>query len=662
MSDSSQSSESTGRSLRSPSFDGLRVAALESRRRDDLSRLIERFGGVPFVSPSMREIAVDRNKEAIDFAYRVMTGEIGVVIFLTGVGFKQLLAAIEPHIDKQRFIDSLSDIITIARGPKPVVAMREVGLTPTHRATEPNTWREVLQIIDQHVPVSNQVVGLQEYGITNHSLVAGLEARGATVANVRVYQWDFPEDVTPLQENIRALCKRERDCLLFTSAHQAVNLMRMAETMGLEGELRLALQEIVVTSIGPTTTEMLQHLRIPVDIEPEVSKMGQLVQTAADRSPRISKAKRFVGQNRVTFRNDGVTEAMGDALHASEFIKACYRQPTDVTPVWLMRQAGRYMAEYREVRAKHSFLELCKKPQLCAEVMVTAVEKLGVDAAIIFSDLLPILEPMGFHLEFAAGDGPVIHNPIRTGADIDRVQVLEEMTPLQFVADTVRLTRAALPPKIPVIGFAGSPFTLASYMIEGGGSRNYIHTKTLMHGDPEAWNVLMSKLVDSIALYLNSQIASGADCVQLFDSWAGCLSPHDYRTHVLPHMVKLLESISPTVPVVNFATGNPMLVSMLRGDARTVVGLDWRVPLDVGWEWAGHDRAVQGNMDPSILFAGVDAIRKAVKQVLELAEGRPGHIFNLGHGIMPGTPVDNVIALVDMVHELTDRRSSGQAS
>jgi uroporphyrinogen decarboxylase len=194
-------------------------------------------------------------------------------------------------------------------------------------------------------------------------------------------------------------------------------------------------------------------------------------------------------------------------------------------------------------------------------------------------------------------------------------------------------------------------------MIEGGGSRNYIHTKKLMLGDPSAWRVLMEKLVDSIALYLNSQIAAGAQCVQLFDSWAGCLSTTDYRTHVLPYMTKLLESISPTVPVVNFATGNPMLLSMLRGDARTVVGIDWRVPLDIGWDMVGPDRAVQGNMDPAILFAGLDAIRAAVKDVLDRAAGRPGHIFNLGHGIMPGTPVDHVIALVDMVHEMTDRRN-----
>ena len=644
----------------SPSFGGLRVAALESRRRDDFARLIERFGGVPFVSPSMREIPIEKNKEAVDFAYRVITGEIGAVIFLTGVGFKQLITAIEPHVDKQRFLDALSDIPTLARGPKPVAAMRELGLQPTHRAPEPNTWREVLQTIDQHLPISNLTVGLQEYGITNHSLIGGLEARGARVTTVRVYQWELPEDTKPLEENIRAIVRGERDCLLFTSAHQAVNLLRIATALDCESDLRSALQSMVVASIGPTTSEMLQHLDIPIDLEPEHPKMGHLVQASAEKGPRILKAKRFARSPRPNMNDDvkkGPTDPLQASLHESCFMKACYRQPSDVTPVWLMRQAGRYMAEYRAVREKVSFLELCKNSALCAEVMVTAVEKLGVDAAIIFSDLLPILEPMGFQLEFTTGDGPVIHNPIRTPKDVDRVRLLGNMDALQFVPDTVRATRASLPTKIPVIGFSGSPFTLASYMIEGGGSRNYIHTKTLMYTDPVAWKVLMSKLVDSIALYLNSQIAAGAQCVQLFDSWAGCLSPNEYRTRILPHMHQLLDSIVPGVPVINFATGNPMLTSLLRGDSRTVVGLDWRVPLDVGWDMAGNDRAVQGNLDPIVLFADLETIRDQVHYVLSQASGRPGHIFNLGHGILPGTPVDNVIALVDMVHEMSDRRN-----
>jgi uroporphyrinogen-III synthase len=466
----------------------------------------------------MREMPIERNKDVIDFAYRVMTGEVGAVIFLTGVGFKHFLTSVEKHLDKQRLLNSLSDIVTIARGPKPVVAMREVGLQPTFRAPEPNTWREVLQLIDQQVPVANMTVGLQEYGVTNHSLIAGLEARGARVVNVRVYQWDFPEDTIPLRLNIEAMCAGERDLLLFTSAHQAVNMLRMAKELGCEEQLRSSLNRMVVASIGPTTTEMLQHLNLPVDIEATPNKMGHLVQAAAEKCHRILKAKRFASSS--SSMNNASTpdpnsgsqklDRLGASLSSSPFMQACYRQPSDVTPIWLMRQAGRYMAEYRAVRDKVSFLELCKNPTLCAEVMVTAVEKLGVDAAIIFSDLLPILEPMGFHLEFTQGDGPVIHNPLRQVSDLDRVQVLSNMDSLSFVPETVRQTRASLPDRIPVIGFAGSPFTLASYMIEGGSSRNYVHTKTLMYSDPEAWKVLMDKLVESISMYLNSQIVAGA--------------------------------------------------------------------------------------------------------------------------------------------------------
>ncbi len=658
--------------LESPaSFQGLRVAALESRRGDDMQRLIERFGGVPHVSPSMREVPIESNREVIDFAYRVLSGEISVVIFLTGVGFKHLLAAIEKHIDKQRFLNALSDITTVVRGPKPLAAMREVGVQPTIRVPEPNTWRELLQTIDQHLQLNAVTVGLQEYGVTNRSLVAGLEARGATVVNVRVYQWDYPTDTKPLENNIHAMIAGERDVLLATSAHQIVNLLRLARELGVEEQLRTALDRMAVISIGPTTTEMMRHLEIPVDLEPEHPKMGHLVSAAASNAGRIVLMKQHLNRASHTSTSPNITthgESMAqhasnhespltEELQNSVFMRALRRLPTSTTPIWLMRQAGRYMPEYRAVRDKVSFLELCKRPDLCAEVMDTAVRRLGVDAAIIFSDLLPILEPMGMQLEFTAGDGPQIHNPIRQPADIDRVQALTSMEELQFVTETVRLTRAAIYRHIPVIGFAGAPFTLASYMIEGGGSKNYIHTKQLMFGDSVAFHTLMEKLVDSLIVYLNAQVDAGAQCLQIFDSWAGCLSPTDYQEHILPHMQRLLANVNPLVPVINFATGNPLLLPMLRGDARTAVGIDWRIEIDRGWDMAGHDRAVQGNLDPTILFTNHETIRQSAKSILDAVGGRPGHVFNLGHGILPHTPVDHVIGLIDAVHELSSKNS-----
>jgi uroporphyrinogen decarboxylase len=336
-------------------------------------------------------------------------------------------------------------------------------------------------------------------------------------------------------------------------------------------------------------------------------------------------------------------------------MRACRREAVERTPIWLMRQAGRYMQEYRTVRDKISFLDLCKDPALCAEVMVTAVERLDVDAAIIFSDLLPILEPMGLELEYQAGDGPVIHNPLRTAQDVERLGELDSMEPLAFVVDTVKLTRAGIAPQIPVIGFAGAPFTLASYAIEGGSSRSYLHTKSLMYGDEAAWEAIMSRLARAVARYLNAQIAAGAQAVQLFDSWVGCLGPDDYRRYVLPYTKAIIDALPRDVPVINFTTGNPALLPLVAEAGGQVIGLDWRVDLAAGWNQVGEDRAVQGNLDPAVLLADRATIERRAKKVLDAAAGRPGHIFNLGHGVMQQTPVDNVLYLIETVKELSRR-------
>jgi uroporphyrinogen decarboxylase len=313
------------------------------------------------------------------------------------------------------------------------------------------------------------------------------------------------------------------------------------------------------------------------------------------------------------------------------------------------------MREYREVRARTTFLDLCKTPSLAAEVTVTAAEKLGVDAAIIFADILLILEPMGIDLEFAQGEGPVIHNPVRSAADVDGLREVADVGSLDYVFEAIRLTRRELKSNIPLIGFSGAPFTLASYMTEGGGSKNYIHTKTLMYSDAGAWHALMSLIARGLSKYLNAQIAAGAQAVQLFDSWVGCLSPDDYREFVLPHTREVIQNITAGVPVLHFGTGTSSLLELMREAGGDVIGLDWRVRLDESWRRLGENTAVMGNLDPVALFASPDSIRSQAKRILEQAAGKPGHIFNLGHGILPETPVENVIALVDMVHELSAR-------
>jgi uroporphyrinogen decarboxylase len=638
-------------------FSGLRVAAFESRRAGEMANLIERFGGVPSVSPSMREVPIAENREAVDFAHRVMTGQIDVIIFMTGVGIRHLVAEVERHVDRQRLLEAISDIVTIARGPKPVAVLKELGLKPTHRVPEPNTWREVLATIDrQQVLVAQQNVGLQEYGLPNASLVAGLEARGARVHTVKVYKWDLPLDIGPLEANARAIAAGEIDVAMFTSSHQVVNLLLVADGLHLAAEMRLGMARTVVASIGPTTSETLEEFNLHVDLEPEHSRMGQLVAAAAERAPALARRKRalFVASGVVPTGASQETPR-GGPWDDGPFMKACRRQPVDRTPIWLMRQAGRYMSEYRKVREKVSFLELCKNPQLCAEVMITAVEKLGVDAAIVFADLLPILQPMGMHLEFTAGDGPVIHQPLREARDVDRLRELESIEPLDFAIQAVRQTRAALPQNIPLIGFAGAPFTLASYAIEGGGSRNYLHTKRLMYRDGGAWDAIMGRLARAIARYLNAQIAAGAQAVQLFDSWVGCLSAEDYRRFVLPYSKAIIEALVPGVPVIHFATGNPALLPLLSAAGGDVIGVDWRIDLDEAWRLVGHDKGVQGNLDPAVLLADRETIRQRAKDILDRAGERPGHIFNLGHGVHKETPVENAQYLIEAVRELSGK-------
>ena len=337
----------------------------------------------------------------------------------------------------------------------------------------------------------------------------------------------------------------------------------------------------------------------------------------------------------------------------SIFVRACKQQPVPRTPIWLMRQAGRYMAEYRAVRKQYSLLEICKKPDVAAEVTISAAEKLGVDAAIIFADLLLPREVMGLPFHFAAGEGPKIERPVREPAHVSALRT-DRAAELGYVAESVARVAKHFGVRLPVIGFCGAPFTLASYMIEGGSSRNYLHTKKMMYNQPQVWNELLEKLISVLAEYAAEQARSGADALQVFDSWVGCLSVEDYRRYVLPQTKKLIAKLRQSgVPVIYFGTDTATLLPHMLETGAEVIGLDWRIPLDEGWRALGHKCAVQGNLDPVALFADREHIRMRAEDILLHAAGRAGHIFNLGHGILPETPVENVQALIKMVHEMS---------
>ena len=650
----------------SKGFEQASVLSFESRRAAEITKLIAKHGGTPYVSPSMREAPIQDSRGPIEFAHRLVSGQIDAMILLTGVGTKIFVESVERHIGRQRLLDAMADIPTLARGPKPTAVLRDLGITPTYRAPAPNTWREVLSTFDTELPVANLTIGIQEYGQPNPSLIAGLEARGATVDSVQVYSWELPEDLGPLEQNAQRLARREADVVMFTSANQLNNLLQVAEDLSIANEVREGLTHSIVVSIGPTTSERLRDYDLPIDLEATSSTMGRMVQEAAansatlrSRKSRVAEvlssattaAPREVSQTAVE-RQQVLREAVANQPWAqSDFLRACRREKVDRTPIWLMRQAGRYMSEYRAVREKTTFLELCKNPKLCSEVMCTAVDFLGVDAAIIFSDLLPILEPMGMDLEFAKGEGPIIHNPVREATDVDRLLDLRSVDALHYVVETVQQTRADLPSGMPLIGFAGAPFTLASYAIEGGGSRNYLHTKTLMQRDEGAWRTLMQRLGRAVSLYLNAQIAAGAQAVQIFDSWVGCLGPNDYRRYVLPYTREVIKSLDPRAVVIHFGAGNPELLPLIAEAGGDVIGIDWRIGLREAWDRVGPDKAVQGNLDPISLLADQETIKQRAAELLQSVSGRAGHIFNLGHGIVPQTPPANAKALVEFVHE-----------
>ncbi len=644
-------------------FGGLRVIAFESRMAAETRTLIERFGGCATVAPAMAEAPIEDNPAAFEFAAHLLAGEFDLVVFLTGVGVRELFRLLERRYRREDLVAALRGVTTVARGPKPVAALRELGVESTLNVPEPNTWRELLAAVDRLAELAGRRIAIQEYGAANRDLCEALEARGAIVTAVPVYRWTLPADREPLRAAIRTIVAKQADCVLFTSSIQIANLMRQAADDGVLPGLREGLNRAAVGSIGPICSAELRARGIEPDFEPEHPKLGHLVKAAAAQAPAIVERKPMaaLAGARVAAApepaSEGGVKNPGPcyARPGHPILQACRREPSAYTPIWLMRQAGRYMPEYRRVRERHSFLEMCQRPELAAEVTVTAVERLNVDAAIIFADILLPLLPLNVGLHYEKGDGPIIDRPVRRVADLDRAAPLASAQALAFVGDAIKITRRSLGDSKPIIGFAGAPFTLASYLIEGGGSRNYQATKTLMYTQPDLWDRIMTMIARVTGEYLNLQIEAGADLVQIFDSWVGCLGPDDYRRYVLPYSRATIAAVRTGAPVIHFGTGTASLLESMREAGGDVFGVDWRVDLAHAWARLGEDVGVQGNFDPIALFADIGEIRRRARAILRAAAGRPGHIFNLGHGILPETPVDNVRALIDIVHELSAR-------
>lgn len=341
------------------------------------------------------------------------------------------------------------------------------------------------------------------------------------------------------------------------------------------------------------------------------------------------------------------------------FVRAARREPTEYTPVWFMRQAGRILPEYRALRERWSLLEICRQPELCAEVTLQPLRRMPLDAAVVFADIMLPLVGIGVELELVDDVGPVIREPIRGAAGVRQLRDLEPELDVPFVLDTIRLVKEEIAPQRAVLGFAGGPFTLASYLIEGRPTRDFARTKALMHGAPDVWHDLLARLTSVMSTYLLAQIRAGADAVQLFDSWVGALDPDDYATYVQPYTQRIFASLRGTgVPTIHFGTNTSTLLGHMKTDGATVIGVDWRLPLDQAWERIGFNLGIQGNLDPGALLGSADVLERKAAGVLRLAAGRPGHIFNLGHGLLPSTPLENAIRLVGFVQEESSRLSA----
>lgn len=631
--------------IASADFNNLRVLSLESRMALPMQKLVEKASGRALSAPSMREVPLEDNSDAFRFLEELEAGRHDFLVLMTGVGLRTLLAALETQFSKERVLAAFSKVKVVVRGPKPLAVCKMQGIPVTVTVPEPNTWQEVLAILRDEALLSGKRIAVLEYGASNVEFLEGLRAGGAEVRPVKVYQWALPEDLGPLERGIDALLQDEVDVLLFTTATQVHHLLQIAGQR--ESALRRALHRVVVASIGPTTSEALRERQIFPDYEASPNKMTDLVEQTAARAAEILTRKNARADESWIRMVESPLPVV--PLQDSPMLKACRRETNSRIPVWLMRQAGRYMAEYQLVRGGVDFLTLCKTPELAAKVTLDAVERLNVDAAIIFADILLIVEAMGLPLEFRESIGPVIGRPIRCAEDIEKLRPVEPEEGLGFVLEAIRRVRTAMHPKIPLIGFAGAPFTVAAYMIEGRGSRNYIPTKTLMHEQSKAWHSLMEKITSATIAYLKDQVSAGCQILQVFDSWVGCLSPADYRDYVFPHMRRLFAELPKDIPSIHFGTDTTSLLDQVKAAGGNVIGLDWRVDIADAWEKLG-DVAVQGNFDPVLLFSKPETIFAEARKILEAVGSKPGFIFNLGHGILPETPVDHVMALVDYVH------------
>ena len=612
-----------------------KVAAFEARLGLKMKKLIEKHQAIPLVASVLKEIPLTENKKAFEVFSQISSDVFDYIILLTGVGTRTFIETLSTHIPKEKIIEILSQQKIIVRGPKPATVCNLNKIPIVLKAPEPNTWKEILSSIQDHFSIHSKKILIIEYGTPNEQLILALTTLGAHIHTLSVYRWSLPDDLKPAREVIEQIIQQKVDFVLFTSAIQVDHMLQIAQQMKKELPLRKGLYHSVIASIGPVTSERLAEKQIFPDIESFPNKMEDLVEIVSQKGPKIldeKQKKKLFNQTSPSF------------MRLTSLLK-----PTPIIPVWFMRQAGRYMTEYQLVRAPQNFLSFCKDADLCIEATLGAVERLGVDAAIIFSDILLVLEPMGFKLHYP--EGPAIDNPIQSPDDLKNLKPVSMDQSLPFLKKAIQGVKKNLPARIPLIGFCGAPFTMASYIIEGGSTKDFKKTKHFMQTYPKAWHELMEQLTNNLASLLLFQIKAGCEIVQVFDSWASQLSPQTYQAFALPYTQKLFSLIPSNIPAIHFGSFGPNLLSEQIQGGGNIISLHSSIDPRMAVQIIPENKGIQGNLNPDLLFEKPSIFLKETEKILQVFGKRKGYIFNLGHGIKPHTPVNHVMRLVDFIHE-----------
>ncbi len=619
------------------------IISFESRMALSVQRQLEKCGAQVLSAPTIKEVPIADTDPAFALYADLKNKKYDVLILLTGVATRMLISTLKERFPIEEILDVLKNTNIFVRGPKPEAVLKQNSIPMAGKALPPHTWQEVADWVNTQPHIKS--IAILEYGMPPEELCQSLESDGRFVTTIPIYRWSLPDDLLPLTQAVQNISQGKCDAVLFTSAIQTDHLLEHAATLGQSQTLRRGLQKTVIYSIGPVTSERLCEHQLFPDAQSTPSKIDVLLKLISDTLPELSKIK----QNRI--ERTWVTNKNESKIQSHSLIMRAFDlKPNKTVPIWLMRQAGRYMAEYQLIRKKVDFLTLCKTPDLAAQATITALERLGVDAAIIFSDILLILETLGANVTFNDKEGPRITNPVRDESAIEAITLKDPLEHLPYLFEAIRHVRKAVQPHVPLLGFSGAPFTLASYIIEGYGLRNFIQTKKLMHGNPKAWGLLMRKLVTQLKPYLIAQVQAGCQAVQIFDSWVGCLSAKDYEEFVLPYTLELVAEVQKHAPVIYFGTHSSPLLSSMAKTKPVAMGIDAQTDIGKAAQLLGPETVIQGNLDPVLLFSKPEVFLKVADQILNEVGSRPGFIFNLGHGILPGTPVENVLALIDHVH------------